>query len=211
MKKIVLSIAFVICLINLSQAQLKIGAKVGGMLSSLTSQDQLDQYFAFVGVEDDFYKTKLSYQLGGFLQLKLKEKFVLQPELLWSNKGSTIDSDRGQGKAHLHYLSLPLLVGYQPVNGLSVLVGPEFSRIISARVKGEDIDNNMDHLLNSDYDIGVNIGLEYQLEKGLGFGVRYNYSINHAINLGYRNSGELNTVQFRNRSIQFYMTYSFLK
>ena len=200
MKKLILSFIIILYATSLSLGQLKIGAKVGGVLSSISTSDELD------GANNDLYESKIGYQIGGFLQLK-RNKLVIQSELLWSNKGGKTAED--EQSIHLNYLSAPILIGFQPAERLSLLFGPELGYAISSRSEG----NNINQFLDSDIDFSLNLGLDYQLKSGIGLGVRYNYGINSILSILYTNNqgATIGEANYHNRSIQLYVTYNFIK
>ena len=86
------------------------------------------------------FKDKFSYgyHLGGFAEIGLGEKFALQPEVLFNQYSTTIDSNYnqvyenvfnpGQRDVKLNYLSVPILLNYKLIgNFLTLQAGPQFS------------------------------------------------------------------------------------
>ena len=208
MKKLILLISFVIFSIFSIQAQTRIGVKAGGLFSTLTTTDPVT---VLPGVDPNgFYETKLGHQFGVFMQLELIEKLVLQPELLWLNKGAKVNFG---GKIHFNTLAIPLLIGYQPIKNFSILMGPEFSAILSARYKEGDINVEAKDGLNRKTDIGINVGFDYQLKMGLGIGLRYNHGLRNVVKATtVDNTGTtFENLKFKNRSLQFYLSYAFMK
>lgn len=216
MKKLILSIAFLVGIISLSNAQTKVGIKLGGGLSSLTTSDEVP------GSEvdpKDFFSSKMGYQAGAFARLEISDKFLFQPELLWKTKASTIDQAVINGSTSdmdfkTSYLSVPVLAGYQPVENLSILVGPEVGMALSADIEAEGVTLDVKDNLESNLDLGINLGVEYQLDFGLGIGLRYNYGLNKPVSVPsiFDSSvqSEIN-VDYRSGEVMFYVTYSFLK
>jgi hypothetical protein len=78
------------------------------------------------------------YHIGGFAEIGLGEKFGIQPEVLFNQYSSTLDSNynniyqdvfsKDQTKVKLNYLSVPILLNYKLIgNFLSLQAGPQFS------------------------------------------------------------------------------------
>ena len=75
MKKILLTAAAVFALSYANAQDVKFGAKAGLNLSNFTGD-----------VENT--STKVGFQVGGFAEIKISEKFAVQPELLYSLQGT---------------------------------------------------------------------------------------------------------------------------
>lgn len=108
-----------------AMAQFHIGIKGG---SNITKVDGLS-------FKDQF---RYGYHVGGFAEIGLGEKFWLQPEVLFSQYSTTLDSNykhiykdffnSDQTKVKLNYLSVPILLNYKLIgNFLSLQAGPQFS------------------------------------------------------------------------------------
>jgi len=78
------------------------------------------------------------YHIGGFAEIGLGEKFGIQPEVLFNQYSTTLDSNynniyqdvfsKDQTKVKLNYLSVPILLNYKLIgNFLSLQAGPQFS------------------------------------------------------------------------------------
>jgi hypothetical protein len=83
-------------------------------------------------------KFTYGYHIGGFAEIGLGEKFGIQPEVLFNQYSTTVDSNynniykdiftSGQSKVKLNYLSVPVLLNYKLIgNFLSLQAGPQFS------------------------------------------------------------------------------------
>ncbi len=106
-------------------AQFHIGIKGG---SNITKIDGLS-------FKDKF---EYGYHIGGFAEIGLGEKMGIQPEVLFNQYSTTLDSNynhiyqdvftSGQSKVKLNYLSIPILLNYKLIgNFLSLQAGPQFS------------------------------------------------------------------------------------
>lgn len=106
-------------------AQFHIGIKGGTNITKVNGQSFKDKF-------------TYGYHLGGFAEIGLGGKFVLQPEVLFNQYSSTLDSNynhiyediftSGQSRVKLNYLSIPLVLNYKLIgNFLSLQAGPQFS------------------------------------------------------------------------------------
>jgi len=169
MTKLVLLTTLFITTCSLCQAQLEIksGIKGGLLVSTLKGDREID---FITSSREELFDYKLGYQFGAFTQAVINEKFVLQSELLWERKGAS-DALANEVKTHLNFISLPVLVGYQPVKGLSILTGPSCSYFISNSLEGDAFLIDLDNALYSRLYWAINIGLEYQTNTGIGFAI----------------------------------------
>lgn len=216
MKKSILSFVFLILITSVGYAQVKVGAKLGGSLNALRTSDELDDVDDFD--PNDLFENRLNLQAGVFAQLKLADKFVFQPELLYKSKVQTMmDANEGGelgDKFKTSYLAIPVLVGFQPVENLSILLGPEVGLALSAEFEAQGVSLDVKDNLESQLDLGLSLGVDYQLDLGIGFGVRYNHGLNKTLSfpevLDPSNPQPIN-LDYKGRELSIYVTYSFLK
>lgn len=105
-------------------AQFHIGIKGGANVTKVEGKSFKDEF-------------RYGYHLGGFAEIKLSNKFVLQPEVLFNQYASRLDSNyknvyqdvfNSNANIKLNYLSVPILLNYKLVgNFLSLQAGPQFS------------------------------------------------------------------------------------
>lgn len=140
-------------------AQFHIGVKVGANINKVDGVSFSNQF-------------KYGYHVGGFAEIGLGDKFFLQPEVLFNQYSTTLDSNykniyedvftSGQTKVKLNYLSIPILLNYKLIgNVLSLQAGPQFSVLI---------DQNKNLLQNggkafSDGDFALLGGLQVKLSS----------------------------------------------
>lgn len=111
---------------QVSMAQFHIGAKGGANIIKVDGKSFKDEF-------------KYGYHLGGFMEIPLGGKFQLQPEVLFSQYSTTVDSNFShvyqnvfnssyQSNVKLNYLSIPLLLNYKLIGKfLTLQAGPQFS------------------------------------------------------------------------------------
>ncbi len=107
------------------QAQFSVGVKGGVNIVKISGQSFKDQF-------------RYGYNLGGFAELG-RGKLTLQPEILFNQYNTTIDSNfkhiyenifngSAQSKVKLNYLSVPILLNYELLGRfLKLQLGPQFS------------------------------------------------------------------------------------
>lgn len=109
-------------------AQFHIGIKGGANVTKIDGQSFKDKF-------------KYGYHLGGFAEIGLGKKFGLQPEVLFNQYRTSVDSNykalyqnvfnSDQSSVRLSYLSIPILLNYKLVgNFLTLQAGPQFGILI---------------------------------------------------------------------------------
>jgi len=110
-------------------AQFKLGVKAGANITKIEG----------VAFKDEF---RYGYHAGGFLEIGLGKKIGIQPEVLFNQVSSRVDSNFShiyQNAVNLNtykdvklkYLSIPLLLSYKVGNVLSLQAGPQFGVLMS--------------------------------------------------------------------------------
>lgn len=141
--------------------------------------------FRIDDVEDNNLKAGLN--LGLFLKLPVSDMVAIQPELLYSSKGSKLKYDNiiqgeGEYRFNMNYLELPIMGVFHIGNVFNIQVGPYLGYLASANIKNMDDDLNIqgvtdldeDNFKRFDYGIAAGIGLDF---NGFVVGARYNYGL----------------------------------
>lgn len=160
---------------GLAQQQVKFGPKAGVNLANLSGMDDTDM--------------KIGFHVGAVAEIKFNDKFSLQPELLYSAQGTKIDMSMDipmigklefESKTNLDYINIPIMAKYYFVEGFSVEAGPQFGFLVKAegqaKYDGETETEDIKDGFNS-IDVGVGIGLAYDLPMGLFVNARYNLGL----------------------------------
>lgn len=162
----------------------------------------------------EFPKNRIGWYAGGTAIIPLYKKFFLQPELIFSSKGERTDKITGaQDKSvtRLNYLNVPILFGYK-IDGKTLFVlGPEIGWLTSAQLKyyaGEFM--NVSKNYPPKFDIGLDIGIRYNIIKRIGTEVRYNYGFNTLYTVDAAGNRNVETTG-ANRVFQIGITYLFNK
>jgi hypothetical protein len=122
--------AAAVLLSSAAMAQFHIGAKAGANITKVDGKSFKDEF-------------RYGYSLGGFLEVRMGNKFVLQPEVLFNQYSTTLDSNykniyngvfsnSAQSNVKLNYLSIPILLNYKLIGSfLSLQAGPQFSVLMN--------------------------------------------------------------------------------
>lgn len=130
MKTKLLSLFAALLLSQAIMAQFHLGVKAGANVTKIQSKSFKDEF-------------KYGYHLGGFAEVRLSDKFELQPEVLFNQYSTTVDSNfkniyqnavasSDQRNVKLNYLSVPILLNYKLIGSfLSLQAGPQFGVLIN--------------------------------------------------------------------------------
>ena len=179
MKKVLLTVAAVMAFGLMNAQEVKYGAKAGLNLSNLAGD-----------VENA--DMKVGFQIGGFAEIKVSDKFSVQPELLFSTQGAKSEESYSDMYGSitidltqkLNYLNVPVMAKYYVDKKFYLEAGPQIGFLLSAEQKAvakgiyygesvyetETVDNKSS--LNST-DFGINIGLGFNFTDKIGANLRY--------------------------------------
>lgn len=163
MKKTMLTFSAMLMVLLFSSevySQVNFGVKAGANLGKLDGIAYKDQF-------------KLGYQLGGFLSVGLPGDFAIQGEVLFDQTNtsfrdsySAIWDDKFDKGKKLNYLSVPILLKYNPQGFISVLAGPQFSVLTN---RDENLWQNGEKLFKSS-DFSFVAGAEIKLSPFFVYG-----------------------------------------
>ncbi|CCG99175.1 hypothetical protein FAES_1165 [Fibrella aestuarina BUZ 2] len=166
------------------------GVKAGAQLTSAP----------ITGVSPSIEKRDLDIHLGVLYRYRFS-KFVIQPELLYQIKGGNYQrlqigsSNRATIENNFNYISLPIMLGYIPVEGLTIQAGPEFSWRIET-TNGPQ----------SSRDAGIALGVHYDFLDMLD-----KFSLNIRYVYGLTKIPETVNSTLQNRAFQVGVVYNFYK
>ena len=127
--KVFLSLLTTLFFSQAIMAQFHIGIKGGANVSKIEGKSFKDEF-------------RYGYHLGGFAEIGLGGKFGVQPEVLFNQFSTTVDSNYKtlyqnvfnpayQANVKLNYLSIPVLLSYKALGNLLVLqAGPQFGVLL---------------------------------------------------------------------------------
>lgn len=157
MKKLILvAVLFVATSATIQAQLLQIGAKAGVNFANLNGTD----------IQTDAIT---SYHAGLVAEIKLLDRFSIQPELLYSTQGATYKNALGEFKDELGYLSIPVMAKIYLSDAFSVEVGPQASFLLSQK---------------NDFDVKDAKTFDFALAAGLGFKITKNIFVQGRYGLG---------------------------
>jgi hypothetical protein len=169
MKKLtnLLIVAFIISALLPLNAQSKVGL---GVKAGINISDQVTSGTG----ENVNVRSILRFHGGAYFTYFVLDKLAVQPELLFSGKGSDWDDPAYYVKDLLTYIDIPVLVRYQLIDLLNIHAGPQFGYLLSATQK----DKSSGDVINIDeyykkLDLGLVIGAEANLPYRINLTVRY--------------------------------------
>jgi len=173
--------------------RIEFGVKLGVDLESISGSNTWEQS----------YKPGIA---GGIFVGMHKHKIGVRLEILASTarytSDSLVDSAGNKGDFRAVYINIPLLFEYRIIPNLLLLVGPQYSNLISiASVDG--FSGDVKAFFRQSEFSGV-IGLEGKLPKHLSVGARYIYGFTNLNN----EAVSFSTDKWRNSTIQLYAIYS---
>ena len=180
MKKIILTAVAVFGFAFANAQEVKFGVK-GGLNIANVSGD----------VEGN--KSRIGYLVGGFAEIKISEKFSIQPELLYSAQGVNFKEEgigfSYEGKQNNGYLNIPVMAKVYVTPKVSIEVGPQIGFLLNSKSKVEgtedgDVIFSGEEDTKDDFestDFGLNFGLGYDLTEKLSIGGRYNLGLSNIL------------------------------
>jgi hypothetical protein len=196
-----LAVGFAACITTNTMAQIRAGVKGGLNVSNLYVDN----------VDDE--NARFGFNVGVYGQIFSTDVFAIQPELLFSTKGSKIEYGGGifdqTTKYNLSYLDLPVLAVFKLGDAAEIHIGPYVSYLLDANIShdgdlGSGVDDiNKDHLKSFDYGLSGGFGLNF---GSMQVGARYNYGL---AELSDSNAADLLIGNSKNSVAQIYLALNF--
>ncbi|GGG46870.1 porin family protein [Hymenobacter glacieicola] len=168
MKKVFFSLVLVAGVSGLAQAQsVQIGIKAGANLATISGDDADQNNKNRVGPIGG-----VAFQFG----LAPKNFIALQPEILYSVKGTRTENGAVESKLTLHYLDIPVLLRIN-ADGPFFELGPQVGVLVAAKNElrsGSSSISGTDKEPYNTVDLGGVAGVGYQFSSGPSIGIRYN-------------------------------------
>jgi len=128
MKTKLLTLAVALLISQLMMAQFHLGIKAGANITKVDGKSFNEEF-------------NYGYNVGGFAEIGLGKKFAFEPEVLFNQYTSTLDSNykhiyenvitSDQSKVKLNYLTIPLLIDYKFLGPIHLQAGPQFGVLMS--------------------------------------------------------------------------------
>lgn len=168
---------FILILFSLLQGQQiniksNFGVKVGVNSASLSGESTKNNQ-----VRETDIQARLGFYVGGFYFIEINRKFNLQPSLMLSYQGATIDISRWEGvpvtagsEVDLPYILLPVMWQYKPTNKLVLEIGPQLGYNLGKfiTIKGKivlndqtiDLEERLEDVARWDFSVLAGVGYE---------------------------------------------------
>jgi len=122
---------------------------------------------------------RTGYHIGAFALFKVTA-FAVQPELIFSQQGSTVKINGQDFDANFSYMNVPVIAKFYLPLGLNLQLGPQFGFLTSAEsdynpVNAQGGTNLKEYYKNSDVSLGMGIG--WDLPFKLTIDARYNLGL----------------------------------
>ncbi|MBH8570552.1 PorT family protein [Microvirga sp. STS02] len=161
-------------------------------------------YTTVVGQNVDGAAYKWGFHGGVLVNFKLSDRLSLQPEVLYSQKGTK--EENSTTRIDVNYVDLPVVLRVTPgLGGLFVEAGPQLGYLAGSTSRVDtrkplarvttDFAGSYPH-----FDVGYAVGFGYQLDSGLGIGLRYNGGLTHVL------KGATDDDTARNSAFQLYLS-----
>ena len=181
-----------------AQSSPRMGIKGGLNLSNLYVDDVSDE------------DARIGFNLGLYGQVFSSDAFAIQPELLFSTKGTHLEFDGLDEtvKFNLNYLDLPVLAVFKLGESAEIHAGGYASYLLNANLSydgdlgsgNEDLDR--DNFKSYDYGLVGGFGLNF---GAVQVGARYNYGL---VKIADSDAAELVIGDVKNSVAQIYMAFN---
>lgn len=165
MKKVILTVAAVFAFGFANAQETKFGVKAGLNMSNFTGD-----------VEEN--SAKIGFQVGGFAEIKVSDKFAIQPELLYSLQGAKFDFDGTDVNYNVSYVNIPVMAKFFASEKFSLEAGPQLGILASAKATdGEESIDIKDEFESIDF--SFNFGAGYDISENINLGLRYTLGLSN--------------------------------
>lgn len=170
------------------------------MASSVFAQNEIGVKagvnYTDVRIENNFPNStsgNFGFDVGVYDRFHFVERFFLQTELLVSHRVTDYSFDAEtpilidpndpvfagdiDTKLTETLLVLPVMVGFDITNNLSLSVGPQLGYVLNRSMDDDVVDNSYFHDDYDAFDFSVNAGLDYEVVQQLRVGVSYSHGI----------------------------------
>jgi hypothetical protein len=187
-----------------AQVQLAVGIKGGPNFATINTESSAKEN----------YKSRTGFHGGAFVLIKAT-KIGIQPEVIFSQQGSTVRINSQDYESNFSYVNIPIIVKLYTVAGINIQAGPQFGFVNSAKAPvltqsfgGADtytIQDVKDRAKSSD--VTAALGLGWDLPFGLTIDARYNLGLSKIYDKAPTNE----TADAKNQVFQFSLGYKLFK
>ncbi len=191
MKQNFFLVVFFFILVTTTTAQIKGGIKGGVNVGDIIVSNTAD-YFGDVSFEP-----RVSFHFGSYVQQEFANHFAWQVEMQFSSKGYYLVTEESKSPVSLNYINWPVLVIYKPNPKLDFETGLELGLLVT----GDELFNN--------FDLGIDIGANYDISKKVNAGIRYNFGLPFTMNIDENENGS-EAPQYQQSVFQVYIGFNLI-
>ena len=186
----------------LSQVQLAVGIKGGPNFAKINTE----------GSVMENYKNRTGFHGGAFVLIKAT-KIGVQPEIIFSQQGSTVEINSQNFESNFSYVNIPVILKLYTVAGINIQAGPQFGFVTNAETPIEDqlnpgtytVKDVKDKMKGSD--LTAAFGLGWDLPFGLTIDARYNLGLSKI----FKEAPSNETENAKNQVIQVSLGFKLIK
>ena len=127
----------------------------------------------------------VGFQVGGFAEIKIIERLAIQPEILFSTQGASLDTSFGDYDEKLNYINVPVLAKFYITKQFTVEGGPQLGFLVSAKQEGHDAKDDFKSV-----DTGFNFGAGYNFTDNVSVNLRYTVGLSNILDYEVNNADE---------------------
>lgn len=161
MKKLIMTAAAVFAFGFANAQDVKFGAKAGLNVATF-------------GGDAEEVSSKVGFQVGGFAEIKVSDKFAVQPELLFNSIGTKVKG--ADVSLSLNYISIPVMAKYFVTEQFSLEAGPQAGILATANANAAGASVDVKESFNS-LDFGLNAGVGYDITENINASARYSFGL----------------------------------
>lgn len=204
MKKTILIVCASLLLIAsqnaFAQVQLAVGIKAGPNFAKISTDANAQEN----------YNNRTGFHGGAFLLIKAT-KIGIQPEVLFSQQGSTVKINSQDYESNFSYVNIPIIIKLYTVAGINIQAGPQFGFVNSAEAPVLTAPNTYTvqdvKARAKGSDVTAAFGLGWDLPFGLTIDARYNLGLSKIYDKAPTNE----TANAKNQVIQLSLGYKLFK
>jgi len=197
MKKIILSLVFAGASVYSFAQEFAIGIKGGPNFAKIDTESS----------PGENYENRTGFHAGAFALFKFG-KVGIQPELLYSQQGSTLKySGDPDLKSNFSYMNIPVILKLYTVAGINLQAGPQFGFLTSAKTETLDGSGKV-----TEQDIKSDLkGSDFSIALGVGWDLPFGLTVDGRYNLGLSDINDATAQSVKNQVWQFSVGYKIFK
>jgi hypothetical protein len=183
-----------------AQVQLAVGIKAGPNFAKINTDASAQEN----------YNNRTGFHGGAFVLIKAT-KIGIQPEVIFSQQGSTVKINSQDYESNFSYVNIPIIIKLYTVAGINIQAGPQFGFVNSAEAPVLTAPNTYTvqdvKARAKGSDVTAAFGLGWDLPFGLTIDARYNLGLSKIYDKAPTNE----TANAKNQVIQLSIGYKLFK